>query len=379
MEIRDYRRFTGPYDVGGGRWLVYGIRVDSRKRDFFYFRDKEEAEIAKKAWNAEVGSAPVVSVEKGIELYEKHFQQLVDLRQRKLSTLKEAVRRLEAFFTQPELLLSRLTEKHCRAYLEKLLASPLSVDTKLNHVSTAKTFTGWCVGKGMLRVDPMEPIKLDFTRAKRKVQLRVDEAHIWLAKALEQAEAAMVAPRDESDNARWHREMILGSTVAAMAALGMGLRVSEIVTRTVRDVDQDGTVLWVDEEDQAGFDPKTDDSVRRVPIPRFLRPFLDRLTVGKERSAFVFAGRYGRGHMNRNAVLFAVRRVCDDAAVKRVTTHGMRGLFATLAVDDGATVVEAVAAVLGHSSPSTTAQHYAAVGSLDRARARQARKRLGLE
>lgn len=374
MEISNFVRFFGPYNDRPGRWVTYGVRRSDGGRSSFFFREEAAAQKTTRIWRTQIEGTPIRSVERAVDDYEKHLRQKGD----RESSIREAVRRLQAFFPSLDMLLMHVDEGKARGWNQRILDGTLSVDTKINHLNTAKTFFRWCVDAGMLRANPLAKVKPVGRRNRRKAQLHVDEAHIWLAKAIELAEAAMVIPQDELRAQRWHREIELGGDIAAMLALTMGLRASEIVTRTVRDVDEDGSVLWIAEEERAGFETKTEAGDRRVGIPGFLRPFLDRLTVGKEREGYLFPGRYGHGHLARNGVLFAVRRICAAAGVQRVTTHGMRGLFATLAVDDGAAVVEAVAATLGHASSSTTTEHYAAVGSLDRARARKARAKLGL-
>ena len=53
----------------------------------------------------------------------------------------------------------------------------------------------------------------------------------------------------------------------------------------------------------------------------------------------------------------------------RVSTHSLRGLHSTLALQAGATS-SAVAAALGHGSFDITAKHYAAPGTVERLQSR---------
>ncbi len=53
----------------------------------------------------------------------------------------------------------------------------------------------------------------------------------------------------------------------------------------------------------------------------------------------------------------------------RVSTHSLRGLHSTLALEAGATS-SAVAAALGHGSFQITAKHYAAPGTVERVRSK---------
>lgn len=79
-----------------------------------------------------------------------------------------------------------------------------------------------------------------------KAQLSIDEARRWALEFADQGEAG---------------------AVAAMMALVMGMRPSEIVSRVVRDLDYDGRLLWIPET-------KTEAGRRTLPVPEFLGPYL---------------------------------------------------------------------------------------------------------
>jgi integrase len=61
-------------------------------------------------------------------------------------------------------------------------------------------------------------------------------------------------------------------------------------------------------------------------------------------------------------VIDHVHRICDRAAVPRVTAHAMRGLLATLTAECGL-AGHLIAATLGHEDERTTMHAYAASGS----------------
>jgi integrase len=64
------------------------------------------------------------------------------------------------------------------------------------------------------------------------------------------------------------------------------------------------------------------------------------------------------GHHWRDWVRKSVMRICRDAGVPAVSAQSMRGLHGSLGVESSESPT-AVAAALGHSSPSTTLQSYA--------------------
>lgn len=158
-------------------------------------------------------------------------------------------------------------------------------------------------------------------------QLRIDEARKWTATAIELA--------DDGD---------IGAVVALVALL-LGMRASEIISRVVRDVDDDGRLLWIP-------DSKTETGKRTLRIPDVLRPYLERLTSNRLPDAPIFGSR------DRDWPRACVQRICKLARVPVVGAHSMRGLHATLAMDAGITGT-VVAASLGHEHVSTTTRSYA--------------------
>jgi integrase len=106
-----------------------------------------------------------------------------------------------------------------------------------------------------------------------------------------------------------------GGAIAALLALVMGMRASEIVSRVVRDLDDDGKLLWIpDSETEAGR--------RTLQVPAFLQPFLKQLADGKSSDAKLF-GHHWRDwvrkwvkRQTRNPL--GITRVCDrDCGVSR--------------------------------------------------------------
>jgi integrase len=142
-----------------------------------------------------------------------------------------------------------------------------------------------------------------------------------------------------------------------MTALLMGMRVSEVVSRVVRDLDDDGRLFWIP-------DSKTEAGKRTLQVPEGLRKYLLRLVEGRAAEERLF------GHHWRDWVRKSVQRICAGAGVMKVTAHGMRGLHSTLAVDSGITA-HAVAAALGHESITTTFQSYAKAEAVSGAQQRR--------
>lgn len=179
----------------------------------------------------------------------------------------------------------------------------------------------------MARVEPSGEGEGEGRRRHGKPQLRIDEARRWTAKALELAAAGEAG------------------AVAAMMALLMNMRCSEIISRVARDVDDSARVLWITVS-------KTEAGRRTFEVPGVLVPHLRRVAEGKKAEALLF-GRHWRDWPRA-----WVKRICDLAGVPRVCAHAMRGAHASLATERGVTA-HAVAAALDHESETTTLRSYA--------------------
>lgn len=213
------------------------------------------------------------------------------------------------------------------------------MDYHRNTLAEARTFLKWCVKKGWTQVNALEKVEGVGRRKHGKPQLRIDEARRWIAKAIEHADRGQ------------------DGAVAALMTLLMGMRASEVISRVVRDLDDDGRLLWIP-------DAKTAKGRRTVQVPEVLRPYLRELTKDKTPAAKLF-GEHWRDWPRK-----WVQRICREAEVPEVSAHSMRGLHSTLAVDAGMSA-HAVADALGHESFATTAQSYAKPEAVTRAKQRQ--------
>jgi integrase len=173
-----------------------------------------------------------------------------------------------------------------------------------------------------LRGNPIDGVKGVGKRKHGKAQLRIDEARKWLARPTEFADKGETG------------------AVAAMVALLMGMRASEITSRVTRDLDDGGQLLWIPET-------KTEAGRRTLQVPEVLQPYLRRLAEGKQPHDRLF-GEHWRDWPRK-----WVQKICKGAGMPKVSAHAMRGLHSTLAVDSGVTA-HAVAVALGHESVTTT-------------------------
>src|SRR5262249_5081493 len=223
----------------------------------------------------------------------------------------------------------------------------LSVDTHRNYLAETKTFLNFCVGKKWLRANPLAGVKGVGRRSHGKTQLRIDEARRWLNQAL------VLADRGDA------------GVVAALCALLMAMCASEITQRVVRDLDDDGQIIWVTDEGD-GQTVKTEARRRKFLVPPVLQGYLKTLVKGKGPHELLFGTTKGEAHWrdwpNKN-----VHRINKLAGVQEVCAHSMRGLHASIARANGVTGA-IVAGALGHGSEAVHERSYARREEIERGR-----------
>ena len=207
----------------------------------------------------------------------------------------------------------------------------LRVQTHRKLLGAAKMFFQWAVRRNYVRVNPFAEVKPVGKPRAGKDQLRIDEA-----RQLTQVLLSAAAQGEEG-------------AVATYTQLVLGLRSSEVLHREVRDLDDDGRVLWI----PSG---KTDNSRRRLEIPEPLRGFLLAQAQGKPPGRLLFGSDRAQPHF-QIWQWRQVRKYCRRAGLQRVCPHSLRGLHSSLAIAAGCTS-SVVAAALGHGSFAVTAQHY---------------------
>lgn len=248
------------------------------------------------------------------------------------STIETAEFRLAHFFQLPRTenkpirwLRSRGDELYEAAQIDR------SADTHQAELALAKQVGDLCVKKRWLTANPfalVDPVGRK-THGSTKPRLRVDESRkLW---------AYCFA--DTSDQ---HR-------VITIAYLLLGARASELVKRNVRDLDDDGNLLWIDRT-------KTIRGTRRLTIPDELRGPLLELAADKSPDAPLFTKENGK-RATRYWAYHHVKRICREAKVPELPPQALRRTNSDLADESGVSAV-AIAAHLGQTSPAVTQRSY---------------------
>ena len=147
-----------------------------------------------------------------------------------------------------------------------------------------------------------------------------------------------------------------------------GLRWGELAAMRWSDVDLQSRTLRVvraysEEAPRGELSPVKNHQARTVPVPEIVSGELAGYKALQDRGELVFPSASGTPLRNRNW-----RRDVFDSAVQAlgltITPHNLRDTAASLAIQEGASVV-AVARLLGHESAATTLNHYAGLFPTD--------------
>jgi integrase len=201
-----------------------------------------------------------------------------------------------------------LYQKHHEGVSE-FTGKPLSAATHRQDLMLARFAWAWAKREGYAASNPWETVKPVGRARKGKLQLR---------------------PSAQGQD----------KAVGVLCCLELGLRASEVLAITKRDLDRG--VLFVE-------GTKTASSRRRIGLPPELRHQLELLAVARPSGPLIAGTRH-----NLHAYCKAL---CARAGVPKVGPHALRGTHASLATLGGASV-ESVARVLGHARSRVTTEHY---------------------
>ena len=328
-------RVLGPYR-NGDKWRLVVLDGGSRKA---VVAETHEAALALRD---DLQGALKKHIARSFEeSLTEYLQNLVD-RGVSHDTADKVRRMLRPFLPLDEPLTAIDAERAAQMYLDetkrtKSNGEPIANDSHHLLLRRIKHFYKWAISRRYVAQNPFAEVS-PIGRPKRgKQQLRIDEARKLVSVAIERA-----------------KTLDAGST-AILMQIFLGLRPTESLVRVVRDLDDEGRILWVP------FG-KTNNAKRRLQVPDPLRDILLLHAKDKPTDAPLL-GPVGDPFHTRDIIRYRLKLLCQQLGLPTVCPHSLRGLNATLALDAGATA-QHVAAALGHASFTTTARHYADASSV---------------
>lgn len=333
-----------------------GIGATTTERRVFDTREEAERHRAA-ALKAQEQQAPL-TLEDVLVRYRAHK---IDVRRNGPVSADTEIHRLIHFFGRSTGPLPQLTASAANA-LYRRSQEGRSVAYATASLKAARRLGKWLVRERLWRANPLLEVEI-VGRSKRgeesKRQLSRDQGRMWLAGAL--------ACYEEGD---------VGALAAAVL-ITMGVRASEIASRRVSHLDDDGCLLRIPYG-------KSKSALRDLPVPY---PTANDPGVPDLRSALLAQARAARAwgraqkiaqidpplfppvpyaakgnpvkgeHLSRYSVRRAVHRVCRATGLPDVCPHALRGTFASRAVALGVAIRE-VARDLGQAGPGVTERHY---------------------
>lgn len=225
----------------------------------------------------------------------------------------------------------------------------LADSTKVIYVTRTKELFAWAVKQGQIRANPFAGIKKPRIETRRvKEQLRIDQSRVFM-------DAAMAVVRRPCPRALKAGIPVHVTALLALCSLVMGPRIGELLDARVQDLDNAGTLIWVN----AG---KTDAARRYLEVPVELQPALMLLAKGRPPQSPLFPSfaksKHGMVAPARHSVARQMKRILRAAGLPDVCPHGMRGTFMSITAPRvGAS--QAFFNSVGHSDRGQTAEkHY---------------------
>lgn len=341
-------RVNGPYrESRGFRIRIFDGTGDHE--DLFFATEPEALQAKQEAAQTLPKQLVTVLVEDAIAEY---FADKLKHGKCRPETAKEQraqlLRFLEADLSGP---VSRMSQSRATSLYHSFVETPTAKTGQPPKAAThrfvlklTQSLYQWAVRRGYIAANPFKDVQPIGRVSRGKPQLRFEEASRFISTGLKMY--------DEQ------QDMM---ALAAVVALLLGLRASEVLNVRVRDLDCNGTKLWVAASDS--YRGKTENARRDSDVPAVIQERLTRLAARGAPEDYLFGlGETGRPRC-RQVLHRAVHRVCDAAEVPRVCPHSLRGLWATAGIRSGA-VSHAVAEALGHGSFEVTAKHYVRPGTI---------------
>ena len=320
----------GPYP-NGDKWRLVVLTADGRRKakvvDSF-----EQAQAIKQTLAASLSDEAKMPIAMAVEEF------LAAKRKQGLKPLSVRVWVDRLALLPQDVAMAELTPADAQALYDRWTGS-YAVATHRARLRFARGFFAWAIERGYVTRNPFAGVKPIGKPRRGKLQPRVDEARKLYAELLRVA---------------WAGDSRAGCLIVQML---QGARSSEVWGLRVRDLDADGTRLHV-----AADGGKTANATRtlEIDVPA-LRDLLRHFSQGKQPGDYLFQRSCAEG--STNAMLYKyLHQVCDRLKIPRVCPHALRGLHATLAVQQGVSS-RVVAGVLGHGSDEITRRHYIAPGT----------------
>lgn len=231
--------------------------------------------------------------------------------------------------------------EHIRGYLTLMEANGLTRGTAARKLSAIRQFHRFMLGDGLSPENPATAI--ESPRGARSLPKLISESDV--TRLIEAGRMRAVEAKGKSALKAWRMICLLELLYAT------GLRVSELVSLTVRAVSTDAAFIAV--KGKGGRE-------RLVPMSgtarKALTDYLERLSFVREGEAkWLFPSFGATGHLTRQHFALELKALAAEAGLdaRKISPHVLRHGFASHLLAGGADL-RAVQQMLGHADISTT-------------------------
>jgi len=242
-------------------------------------------------------------------------------------TVKAYTRDIMEFFSAIEVPVSKIGEKHITAFLRKKRAS-VSARTLAREICALRSFWKFLVEDGLAKRNPASALRSPRLESYLPDVLSVEEAERVIFRI----------PRGKKTSLR--------NVAMAEVLYGAGLRISELISLRVKDVNLAvGFLKCLGKRGKERIVPIGGKACSAVKAFLLLSP--------AEEGDFLFRNPSGAS-FSRMGVWKIIKKLCRDAGIeRRVTPHTFRHSFATHLLQNGADL-RIIQELLGHAQISTT-------------------------
>lgn len=165
------------------------------------------------------------------------------------------------------------------------------------------------------------------------------------------------------------KQNINQDNIGILLSLYAGLRIGEICALQWKDIDLKNGIISItktmqrisvsnqEHKTQIIIDtPKSQKSVRTIPVPDFLLPELKRLSFCCSSNAFVLTGSEKR-FIEPRSYQYKFKKILESSKIRNINFHALRHTFATRAVEQNIDI-KTLSEILGHSTVGFTLDRY---------------------
>lgn len=247
----------------------------------------------------------------------------------------------------PLILSSKLSNKTIQAYLYSLIKQGYSEKTVRDIWGIMKNFMSFSIKKGVNLSIDISQINIK----KRKVEVRYLEIE------------------EQKKLCSYLLENLNYKNFGILLALYTGIRIGELCALKWEDIDLRSNTLSVTKtliripeviEEKSTkktkviiTKPKSDDSIRDIPIPNFLSKIADNLIINK--NDFLLSG--SNKYIEPRNMQYYFQKMLETNNIPKINFHALRHTFATRCIENNFDI-KTLSEILGHSNVKTTLELY---------------------